>query len=276
MDPSHLAALYNAAPIILWVEDLLTSQYLDEVWEHDRRIKTYVGGGHETLAAVVEDACRAGRKCVFNLRDRDFGPTNRPRWKEAEVYTFALESFEIECLLLDAAALSKCDVNTAPRTETEIRDRLTNQAKASLWWMACRRVIAELRESRQQYFPAHPKRRAVTAQPEAETVLFENDWVKKTVPGLPALVTQACLRQRLLDAYKQYETHLNAGTWIPQFSGKEFIEDALSWIYTKGRPPGSAGLQDLAKAVARQQLKEKLVPIELMELKSVLLSRLKP
>ncbi len=272
-EPAHLAALYNAAEIILWVEDLVTSAYLGELWQHDGRFKFYIGGGHETLAAVVEDARRSGRPGVFGLRDRDFGPTNHARWSTMSECFFALETFEIECFLLDAKALAACAINTGGRQEEEIEASLAKQASELVWWMACRRVIAGLREARQQDFPAHPKRTSVPSREAARDVLLENDWVKRTAPGLAARVEARELLAALDAAHDDYAGHIASGTWKRVFSGKEIVEPLVSWIYTRGRPPGSAGVQDLAKAVAREQVRAGRAPAELLELRDVLVAR---
>ena len=269
-DPTHLAALYNAAEIILWVEDRLTSAYLGELWGHDPRFAMYVGGGHENLAAVVADARRSGRGHVFALRDRDFGPTNRPGWREANVVILALETFEIDCFLLDPPALAACALNTAKRSESEIRARLHEHAAGLLWWMACRQVIDGLREARQQDFPRHPKRSAVTTQEAATRVLLENAWVRTTAPGLRENVEPTRLCAALNAAHAEYSRHLAADTWANTFSGKEIIGELVSWIYTRNRPKGSDGLEDLAKAVAREQSKAGRAPVELIELRDAL------
>lgn len=274
MEPSHLAALYNAAPIILWVEDLVTSVYLHALWRHDRRFQLYVGGGHEVLAAVVEDAQRSGRSQVFCLRDRDFGSTNRTRWEQPDVSIFALESFEVECFLLDPAALATCSINTAGRSAPWIREHLQAQARASLWWMACRKVLAELREARQEKFPAHPKRGQVSSREHAERILLDNEWVTLTVPGLPEKAREQRLRDALREAHDHYAELLDDGTWMSAFSGKELVQELVAWIFTKHRPPGSAALQDLAKAVAAEQLAAGREPTELLELHEAMLQRL--
>lgn len=218
---SPLAALYNAAPIILWVEDLTTSFYLDTIWQHDSRIKLYVGGGHETLAALVEDERRNnGRTSLYSLRDRDFGPTNRTRWRADDTWHFALETFEAECFLLDPVALASCPVNTAAKTAAWIREHLEQQARNLLWWMSCRAVIAELREARQQKFPRHPKRSGVTCQAEAEEFLLTSDWVLSTAPGLRDVVAPERLRHALVNAHARYQAHLDTGTWTTHISGK--------------------------------------------------------
>lgn len=208
--PSQLAAIYNAAPIILWVEDQLTATYLDALWRHDRRIKMYIGGGHETLKAVIEDALRSGHRNVFALRDRDFGPTNRPRWSASDLRVFVLETFEVECFLLDPPALARCDVNTAARDETWIRTHLRQFADRQLWWMACRTVIAQLREDRQLGFPSHPKPHQISTREEAQRVGLDNEWCPR-----PRRVS------RTRSAHVDYTTHWITPTPTTKGSGPE-------------------------------------------------------
>lgn len=274
-EPGHLAALYNATEIILWVEDLVTAAYLRELWGHDPLLKFYIGGGHETLKAVVEDARRSGRRGLFGIRDRDFGPTNRPRWSSpGEIQFFVLETFEVECFLLDPAALAACRLNTGKRSEAEIRARLDGRAGELLWWMACRRVIAQLREARHQAFPAHPKRNRINSREAAEKVLLENDWVKKTVPGLPGTVTAERLCDALTQAHAYYNGHHVAGTWPGVFSGKELVGELMSWVWTRRRPgdKNTAG-EDLAKTVAQAQRGAGRVPAEMVELHTAIVAR---
>jgi len=274
MSSQQLAALYNAAPNILWVEDLLTSTYLDAIWQHDRLVKMYVGGGHETLEAVVEDARRSGHPRVFALRDRDFGPTNRHRWSEPSLRLFVLDSFEVECFLLDPPALAACRVNTSSHDEAWILEHLREQAAGQLWWMACRKVIAELRESRQRYFPSHPTPGQVTCREQAERVLLDSDWVKKTAPGLGPRVREHQIHEDLATAHAWYRERLRLGDgWMREFSGKELLNDLLTRLYTKGRPRGTAAVLDLAKAVAEQQRSIGRVPDELAELRRTIRSR---
>lgn len=274
MESSSLPALYNAASIIVWVEDLVTSVYLQALWRQDSRFHFYVGGGHETLLAVVEDARRAGFSHVFGLRDRDFGSTNRHRWKQPDVTCFALETFEIECFLLDPSALASSVINTAGRPEQWIDEHLRAQATSLLWWMACRKVLGDLREARQTMFPSHPKRGQVSSRAQAERILLDNDWVKLTVPGLPEKVQDERLREALLDAHARYAAMIEQGTWRSAFSGKELLEELVAHVFNKQRPKGNAALQDLAKAVAHEQLASGREPRELMELRDVLLERL--
>lgn len=273
-EPTHLAALYNAAEIILWVEDRLTAAYLSALWEAPLWLQCYVGGSNETLKALVEAARDSGRRGVYSLRDRDFGPTNRPRWR-GDVTLFALDTFEIECFLLDPQALATCAVNTGRRSAAEIHDRLTRRAGDLLWWMACRKTIADLRTDGYLDFPPHPKRSFVVSRDTAEDVLLNNPWVKTTVPGLEERVKADRLRHYLLAAHEHYAQHLAAGTWTGVFSGKELLGEILGWVFTRN-PGGETGFEDLAKAVALAQRTAGRVPPELLELRDALLARRPP
>ena len=106
-----------------------------------------------------------------------------------------------------------------------------------------------------------------------EQVLLDNDWVRLTVPGLPDRVRAERIREALDEAHEHYARLVERGAWAAAFSGKEIVHELVSWIFTKGRPPGNTALQDLAKAVAQQQL-EHGVPAELLELRQAMLDRL--
>lgn len=274
-EPTHLAAFYNAAEIILWVEDRLTATYLSALWGAPSWLQCYISGGHETLKALVEAARGSGRRGVYSLRDRDFGPTNRTRWHDPDTLIFALDTFEVECFLLDPQALAACVVNTGRRSEAAIRDRLTSRAGELLWWMACRKVIADLRTDGYVDFPPHPKRSVVVSRETAEHVLLANEWIKRTVPGLEARTKAERLCQDLLAAHEDYAQHLAAGTWVSVFSGKELLGEIVSWVYTRS-PGGETGFEDLAKAVALAQRAAGRVPPELQELRDALLARRRP
>lgn len=187
---------------------------------------------------------------------------------------FTLDAFEIECYLLDSSALASCAVNIAERTQGWIDDHIREQAEKLVWWMACRQVLADLRSARQAMFPAHPRRTQVTSREEAERVLLGNDWVTLTVPGLSRKIHAQQLCEDLLAAQSHYASSLEQGTWVTAFSGKEILAELVSWIYTKGRPPGSRAHRDIAKAVAEEQLASGREPPELLELRDVMLGRL--
>ncbi|MCB9742096.1 MAG: hypothetical protein H6741_09145 [Alphaproteobacteria bacterium] len=260
------------------MEDLTTRAYLSALWGHDRRIAMYVGGGAETLKSVVEDAHRSGRDHVFALRDRDFTKTNRHRWSAPDVRTFTLETFEVECFLLDPVALAVCPMNTANRTEVELRARLSMDLHAHLWWMATRRTIYELGVVSSKGFPKHPKRTKVSSRAEAEAWVLGCDWMRSTVPGLSSALTDTEVSRRLDAAHGHYLALAGSDSEsaLAAISGKEILRALLSWVWTKGRPPGPQAEEDLAKAVAHAQRKAGRVPMELEELRMELLGRLSP
>jgi hypothetical protein len=105
---SHLAAIYTA-PLVLWVEDPLTRDYLDAIWT-DPDIRFLIAGGNESIPTVVEGARSDGHAHVFGFIDRDFRTSNRARWANpaSRVSVFIPEAHEVENYLLDVDALAGC------------------------------------------------------------------------------------------------------------------------------------------------------------------------
>src|SRR5260370_25120673 len=113
MSPSpDLAALYNR-PIILWVEDLVTSTYLGECW-NDPDIAFRIAGGVDGVRAAAWSAREAGFNHVFGFIDRDFRASNRSGWNNpTSSPVFIPEVHEVENHLLEANHLASCDLNNA-------------------------------------------------------------------------------------------------------------------------------------------------------------------
>lgn len=133
--------------------------------------------------------------------------------------------------------------------------------------MACRKVLADLREARQEHFPSHPRRNQVSSRQDAERLLLRNKWVEETAPGLPERVKAERIEQHLTDAHTYYQERCQAGDWIPVFSGKEIVQEQLAWLSPRKT------LEDLAKAVAQAQRQQARAPAELMELRDALAAR---
>ncbi|WP_088259745.1 hypothetical protein [Fimbriiglobus ruber] len=74
---AHLSSLYSAAPIILWVEDSVTHDYLTKVWADPPEFRLYIAGGNTSIHAAVSAAEREAIDHVFGLVDLDFGQTNQ-------------------------------------------------------------------------------------------------------------------------------------------------------------------------------------------------------
>lgn len=264
-------ALYNVAPIILWVEDELTKIYLNEVWNAPT-IGILVGGGHEIISAVVEDAKRRGRDFVFGLRDRDFGPTNRPRWNDPTTKMFTLETFEVECFLLDPQSIAACDLNTSTRADPEIQQKILQIAQDFDWWMACRHVISNLREARQTDFPSHPKPQQINNQQDAQAFLLNSPWITTTVPLLSTQIAASKIQSDLQANQTFYQNQIQANNFCA-LSGKEIYNQIITWIWTKRRPKRNLDIT-LAKSIAAAQITHNAIPKELEELRNALLARL--
>ncbi len=179
MSPSpDLAALYNR-PIILWVEDLVTSTYLGECW-NDPDIGFRVAGGHEGVRHLVSSAQKEGFGHVFGFVDRDLGYSNRSRWPDPSASpVFVPEVHEVENYVLEPDHLAGCDLNNGGRSAAEVQTRLETQASRMVWWMACRRVLADLRSEARQGFPHHAH---VSTLADAERLICGSDWFKN-LPG---------------------------------------------------------------------------------------------
>ena len=155
MPSSDLDALYKTRKITLWVEDAFTRTYLTTAWEGSPDV---LAGGCSHMAPLVEDArSRFSGLLVYALRDRDFGPTNRPRWKPATP-VFTTEVFESENWTLDRDAFAAAqNINTAKRQASDIEACLEEAASKMVWWLACRATLQDVRGLLVAEFPAHPK-----------------------------------------------------------------------------------------------------------------------
>jgi hypothetical protein len=205
MSPSpDLTALYNR-PIILWVEDIVTSTYLGECW-NDSDIAFRIAGGHEGVRTVVRSAQSDGYHHVFGFVDRDFGYTNRPQWPNATASPiFVPEVHEVENHLLDASHLQACDLNNGGRSAADIASRLHAVASRIVWWMACRQVLADLRTETVKDFPSHA---VVHTQAEAERLICASGWYTN-LPAFAATITVVGeITRRLTTAHTTATTEL--------------------------------------------------------------------
>lgn len=89
--PTHLDSLLSVRPVVLWVEDMLTKEYLQRIWQpEDQLFQILIAGGLENVSAVVHDLQGKGYGNVFGFADRDFRESNRARWgspsREMRIY----------------------------------------------------------------------------------------------------------------------------------------------------------------------------------------------
>ena len=267
-----ISTLYSA-PIILWVEDELSRDYLSHLWQNDPLVDFCIAGGNENIHAVVRDARVQGYRHVFGIRDRDFGATNRNRWSDLQrdISVFVLEAHEIENHLLCPEALAGCDLNTGVRSVEQILGKLLDRARELTAWMACRKTISDMRGAITGDFPKHPTCEEIKDLSDAETYISSSPWFSSFDERMQALARSEHLAGNLQQAQREYEDHLKLNTWQNQYSGKELFHHVRDWLYTKGNGIGPQRDADLAKAVARWQVKHGSIPQELIDLLSAIM-----
>lgn len=177
--PSDLDGLLVARPIVLWVEDWLTKEYLARIWQpQDALFQILVAGGHDSVRAIVRHLRIHDYNRVFGFQDRDFGRSNQPNWsRQTDIEVYVGSRLEIENYLLDWAALAGCAINQRfQRTAEQIRQRAESYAGNLVWWMACRQVITHYRERLFADFLRHPNIGHVNSQNEAEDYIRGQEW----------------------------------------------------------------------------------------------------
>ena len=258
----------------LWVEDAITRVYLKECWQNDPDVLFLTGGGNDNVGAVVKDAEERGYRNVVGFIDRDFRMSNRADWLNLEKGSrrFVPTVHELENYLLDEAALAACAMNTGRRSAADILQRLQVRAGQLVWWMACRRVIADLREEFLGDFPEHPKCPQVDDQASAERYIVDQDWFKQLKERANTVTTTGEISTRLGKAHVAARGQLSSNDWKRDFSGKELFRDVRGWIYINApeRASKSELDVDMARAVAQWQVANGTVPSEVTELRSAI------
>lgn len=272
MQPSDLPTLYRNHRLILWVEDEVTKTYLHHHWQ-DADIGLLMAGGHENIYAVVKSSRAQGFVQVFGFRDRDFGETNRAKWSDGAVEVLTSEAFEIENLALDSQAMSMCQLNTSGKSAAEIEAALRALAQKRLWWMSCRRTIAEIRTTATHQFVSHPKLGNVSSEQQATDAILNSAWWKNTLPAIPTTLTEHSVRDKLAANYSHYAAALQHDSWRDCFSGKELLQEIVSAVWTKGRPAESPSARvhlDFIRAIVEAQREQSRIPQEVEELRRAL------
>ncbi|MFM9110791.1 MAG: hypothetical protein ACKOPN_09435, partial [Prochlorococcaceae cyanobacterium] len=238
----------------LWVEDTLTREWLDAIWQ-DTDIGLLVAGGNEAVLGVVNDAHEAGHNNVFGLRDRDFTQSNQDNWLDPtkNPKPFTPEMHEIENYFLDFEGLAQLgrELNPHGRTKRDLETRAKDHAANTVWWLATRALIAEVRHGVTKNFPKHP--------PYNENLKTRDDAIR----SLTAKLTQPPWSHDI-DRTQAIDTHwipleldknyidimnkLESGQWIHHWPGKEIFHHLLSYMGTEK----SMG-RDYALAIARHQ-----------------------
>jgi hypothetical protein len=270
---TSLPALYSA-PLILWVEDPVVRDYLSSVWT-DADLRFLIAGGNAGISPVVRSARQEGHTHVYGFVDRDFRTSNRPNWSNpaSDLTVFVPDAHEIENYLLDPAALAGCSLNTGGQNAVAIEARLVQRASELTWWMACRAVLAELRQPVIDGFPRHPGPPLVTNLATAEAHICNSPWHIALPAQVAAITTPGYVAHRLQHFQDLMQQSVTAGDWKRDFSGKELFRNIRDWVYRGGTAGSSARDSDLAKSVGTWQRDHGAVPTELTELRSAIRSR---
>ncbi len=280
MKATHLSVILQKRPIILWVEDRLSKEYLSTVWQADDPFfALLVAGGANSLGAAVNDLRSHGHRHVFGLRDRDFGPTNQANWgnPNSEISVYQPDVFELENYLLDFQALSECRENKRrlARTASALEARAHNQAKSMLWYLACRHVLMSYSSRLFDTFPKHPSIPAIGTKDEAERHIKEaTQWFASLEPSAAKISAPPTVGDDLEKAHAAYEAHLESGEWIHRFPGKELFRTLRGYI-AQHSPTAEPDI-DLAKSLGEWQYANDAVPQPLQKLASVLKDRVRP
>lgn len=274
---SSIPSLYRGK-INLWVEDVLTREYLKDIWEDDPDFFFLIAGGKENISAILKDAEEQGYSNVFGYVDRDFGQSNRAGWTDMTkcARRFVSDLHEIENFLLDKDALAGCALNTESRSAPEIDDRLKARASELVWWMACRSVIIELRKDFREDFLEHPKCPDVCDLDSAEKYITSQGWFSGLKARADKVSATGEIRKCVTTAKGFMTNTIDDGSWRIHFSGKELFRHVRGWVYTK--PPRLDASKteldlDVAKSVARWQVDNGSVPPELMDLRQAMRQR---
>jgi hypothetical protein len=257
MRTAHFTALYTP-PVVVWVEDELTRDYLEALWA-DGRFRIAPAGNAGGVGAMVGDALADHLSHVFGVCDRDFRPSNHAAWGLPNIFVFRVPAHEIENYLLDPAAIESCVYNTAARTVPEIDNELMNIANSMVCWMACRTVISEIRERFFSDFIAHPKLANVGNLVQARDSIANDSWYTNLQVRANTILPVAQIDVMLNAAHMAMLADIASGNWRLTFSGKELFQAIHRFVYPHAVqiPPQPTGVQrdvEVAKAVAARQV----------------------
>jgi hypothetical protein len=258
---AELPKLYRA-PFNIWVEDALTSEYLQEVW-HDPRLLFLIAGSSDSIDSAVSSARASGLGNVFGIKDRDFEAENSARWNNRDLHVFIHPLHEAENLLLDEEALAACDVNNRGRTAAEIRERMQSRAASLLLWMTACQVIKRVRRTCLDDFLDRPRPAQLADLSAVFRWIVDAPWHRGFAERARQILDLAILEQWIAEAHAAFVADIASGAWKESFSGKEILRDIRGFIYepppSQRAPPSEYDL-DLAKSVGRWQAENRRVP----------------
>jgi hypothetical protein len=272
---AHLASLYSGAPIIVWVEDTVTRDYLTSIWADPPDIRFLIAGGSGTIAPAVMAAERDGHHHVFGIVDRDFGRSNIARWSDLSASrVFRVPRHEIENYCLDVQAIYECVLHNRKRSQAEIQNELIRLAELQTFWLSCRYVHAKMKESLQRGFPSQPSVNDLKGVGDAQARILASSWYRRLLARARKWSRVQEIQLWLTAAANRYLARLGQGRWIDDCSGKEVFRQIREYIYQ----PGKTGSHDndFAKAVGNWQFANGHVPADLVDLLAALRLRVSP
>ena len=275
---SHLSPLLTQRPIVLIVEDRITKEYLLAAWGPEQQFfNIIVAGGHRVVDGFVNDFRRHGQTHVFGLLDRDFGVTNKPRWRAPTdpPTVLRLPSHELENYLLDWDAFAGCDLNQKlhSRSAADIEGRGKTEAAKQPWWLACRGQLHEMQKALGRDFPDHPGLGTVSTEQSALDFITSSTWFTGLAGRIAAASDAAAVQRNLQTAGAAYSAHLAGAGWIQEFSGKEVFAALQSYVYDVPGKDNAEPDVDLAKSIGAWQFSNGSVPADVRELKDALKHR---
>ncbi len=265
-----LGALYAGREVHLWVEDALTRDYLQALWD-DSRVRLWVGAGGGLREVVEAARAELPQLRIFWLTDGDWTPSPLPLALAQAQRSYKLPRHEIENYLLDPEALRPARGGRCPYLRREldadtIRQRFEQAARQLIPYVACLRTLHQLKQSitianwPQDPAPAHcvtrvaseawllarpPELRAASRaiKRAADTMLSETQW-------------RELFHQHHDTATQEVSNH----AWLRTFPGKELLRHAWDELFI-GR--GGHVEADIARHVGRAQREQGRAPAEL-------------
>ena len=274
----NLSPSVTQGRITLWVEDALTKAYLSTAWApEDTLFDISMAGSHHTVIGLVHDARLKGIASTFGLVDRDFRSTNRPNWANTsrKIETFRLDSHEAENFLLHWEAMAGCRENQKffNRSLQSIEARAQQIAAGMVWYMACRKVLVDNQHTIDDGYPRHPPPTDVNSLQDALDFITSRPWYQSIRQRAHHVSDSAQIQTALQDAYTQYDADLDSGAWRRTFSGKEIFTELKGWMTNYRNVTATEQNINLAISIAEWQQNNSRVPLEAIELKSAMRTR---
>lgn len=270
--PGDYDPLYSGPAIVLWVEDVLTRQYLSRVWGQPPEVRLLVAGNNDAVKAMV---VAAGRHYphVFGVVDRDLGTTNRPDWGKPTKRVFRLPRHEIENYLLDPFDLVSCPIHNRNRTQADIGQQLQSLVSQQPAWLAYRRVIRDIERDLGHNQPGVPSCASVPTPDVAIHEIVGCDWITTLSQRTVQWSDQAVIAQNVQNRYAEYLASVSNGIWRDDFSGKEIFTPIRDFLYAPRPNAGPDHDADFAAEVGSWQAANNRVPTDIADLLATLRTR---